>query len=131
MAQAPGAWALRHRRGQLLSALDAALRSLLALEEPYAAWAGHSASAETALAAALPRQHGQVPGRPQPRGSAKSGMQQQQQEAAQQVQRGLEVRGEWLAQAAEQAAAVVRLGQSVLQFELSRCARCSAGASSV
>lgn len=47
--QGQHAWAVRHRRGQLLGAMDVALRSLFGLEEALAAWQGHSASAEAAL----------------------------------------------------------------------------------
>jgi hypothetical protein len=115
------AWALRHRRAQLLTALDAALRSLLGLEEAFASWRVHSASAEAALVATLPQQRA-VPSRPQPRGAKSGAAQRQDQAAAQQLAVCLEARGQWLALAGDQAAAIVHLGQAVLQFELSRCA---------
>ena len=44
-------WMLRHRRSQLLCALEAALRTLGSLEDALAAWTPHAAAAEAALQA--------------------------------------------------------------------------------
>lgn len=108
--QAPHAWALRHRRGQLLGALDVALRSLSSVDEALAAWRRHSGSAESALLA--------IAGRPQPAaaGGAKSG-----EARVARLRHFLELRSQWLALSGDQAAAVGRLAQAVLHFELSRC----------
>jgi hypothetical protein len=44
-------WTLRHRRSQLLGALEAALRTLGGLEDALAAWAPHASAAEASLQA--------------------------------------------------------------------------------
>jgi hypothetical protein len=95
-------WRLTHRRGQLLAALDAALRTLDGLDAAVAAWAAHSASAERALLAAAA-----------PPGEAETA-------AAAQLRHFLELRRQWLGLAADHAAGLMRMGQGVLHLELSR-----------
>ncbi|EIE27167.1 hypothetical protein COCSUDRAFT_31939, partial [Coccomyxa subellipsoidea C-169] len=104
-------WTLRHRRSQLLGALDAALRTLAGADEALAAWAAHAAAAEAALQAAV-----------SPPGEAAMG-------AAAHLSHFLELRRQWLTIAGDQAASLMRLGQAVLQLELSREGKAWAGAS--
>ncbi|BDA50909.1 probable serine/threonine-protein kinase SMG1 at C-terminar half [Coccomyxa sp. Obi] len=104
-------WTLRNRRSQLLGALDASLRNLAGLEEALAAWAGPASATEAALQAAVA-----------PPGKAEMGV-------AERLSHFLELRRQWLSIAGDQAAAVMRLGQAVLQLELSREGKAWAGAS--
>ncbi|CAL8462813.1 g2346 [Coccomyxa elongata] len=104
-------WTLRNRRSQLLGALDAALRNLAGLEEALAAWAGPASAAEAALQSAV-----------LPPGEAETIL-------AERLSHFLELRRQWLSIAGDQAAAVMCLGQAVLQLELSREGKAWAGAS--